>query len=90
MTTPLFFVTSLMGACAVVGIGAIYAPVRKHLLWFFGMAVGIAIGLTTARHVFLGTDFLLVFMVISGSLGAAIGALGGKFLESRLTSGTHD
>ncbi len=75
-----------MGACAVVAVGAmVVEPIRKHLLWYFGMAVGIAAGLTTARHFFLGTDFLgEIVLVISGSLGAAIGTLGGRFLERRL------
>jgi len=90
MTTSFYFVSSLIGACAAVAVGAIYAPVRKHLLWYFGMAVGIATGFTAARYFFLGKHFLLPAMLILGPFGAGIGVLGGAFLESRLKSSTHD
>jgi hypothetical protein len=90
MTTPLYFVTSLIGACGAVAVGAIWPPIRKHLLWYLGSAVGIATGLAMARHFFLGTNFLLVVMIIFGSVGGAIGNLVGRFLEIKLTASAHN
>jgi hypothetical protein len=41
-------------------------------------------GLYAPLYFFLGAEWLLVFMGVSDVLGAGIGALGGKFLESKL------
>jgi hypothetical protein len=88
MTTILYFAAFLLGGgCGVVVIGAFYVPVRKHRVWCFGIVVGVATGLSVARYVFLGAEWLLLFMGVSAMLGAGIGSLGGKFLESKLRTG---
>jgi hypothetical protein len=85
MTSLLYFAAFLLGGlCGVAVIGAIYVPFRKHLVWCFGIVVGVATGLYVARYFFLGAEWLLVFMVVSATLGAGIGGLGGKFLENKL------
>jgi hypothetical protein len=86
ITTTQWFIGALVGGCGAVAMLAILPQFRKHLLRHFCMVVGIAVCSSVARHFVLGTDHVLVIMLISIGVGSGLGMLGGMFLEDKFRS----
>jgi hypothetical protein len=85
MTNFASFLACLAGAGAAVLLIIVgYRPARKRWVSISFQGLGLGVGMWLGRFLFLGTYYVLLWMVLFGLLGNILGTVAGLLLEKRL------
>lgn len=85
MTNLAYLLAALAGpAIAVLTFMVWHRPSRKHWLRMSCQSLGIGLGMWLGRFLFLGSYYVLLWVILFSLVGGIAGLVGGWLLENRL------